>query len=313
MTQTPESIKEEIRKILLSAGAAAVGFAKAEEIDREEDEKFHQWIKDGKNAGMDYLAKHRPLRKNPENVLSGCKTIISLAFNYLPSRWRNESLPSVACYAYGNDYHEALRELLNPSLESFKENLGGDWRLCIDSAPLPERYWAMKSGIGVKGLNGNIIIPGIGSCVFLVEILTSLSLSPDAPSLASCLRCAKCVEACPTGALSEEGEVDSRKCLSYLSIEHIGEWTSEQKKYISSLPNGILFGCDSCLRVCPMNNPMKPTEIKAFSILHPSINLIDYNPASLCREQFAGFFKGSPMKRMKFEGLCRNISSLPQN
>ena len=175
-------MKEEIRRRLINAGALAVGFAQAGEISPEVHKEYQTWIEEGHQGEMSYLERHLPLRQHTDNVLKEARTVISMAFGYAPKEWQPKSLPVIAVYAYGEDYHLVLREILNPVVKEFQKEYGGKWRICIDSAPMAERFWAVKSGIAKRGINGSVIIHKGGSLCFLVEILTTQSIEADHPS-----------------------------------------------------------------------------------------------------------------------------------
>lgn len=303
--------KEEIREQILKSGAVAVGFAKADDVDTLEMERYRQWIADGKHAGMDYLVRHAQLKTNPTYVLENAATIISIAFSYAPLTFRDPSLPMIACYAYGSDYHDVIRQRLMPIAAHLKENLGGEWRICIDSAPIAERYWALKSGIGIRGCNSTVIVEGAGAYTFLAEIVTTIAIQPDAPSTGECKKCGACLSACPQNALSKDGIIDSRRCLNYLTIEHRGDWEGEYAENIAT-PAGhhTLYGCDRCLRVCPHNRGISPTTIDEFMPRDSIITLTADDVESMMQEQFSATFKGSPIKRAKLAGLQRNAHNV---
>lgn len=302
-------MKERIRERLLNTGASAVGFAKAENIKREVQENYAHWINEGNNGEMDYLKRHTPLRQNPESVLSNARTVISLAYSYAPSEWRNPELPVVAAYAFGEDYHYALREILQPVVNTFKEEYGGSWRICIDSAPLEERFWAMKAGIGKRGLNGSIIVEPCGGWCFLVEIITSLQILPDTPSNDFCDKCGLCIKICPGRALKGDGSMDARKCINYLTIEKAGNLSQEELKLVKS-GKGYLYGCDLCLRVCPHNKEIFHTGLSRFGI---SDNIKDLSPEQILKlnkSEFKKQFKESPLLYAGFDKLYRNAQNL---
>lgn len=232
-----------LAELLRLEGAVAVGFAKAGEVDAREWRRFEEWLSAGYCAGMDYMKRHRDLRRDPRLLLPDARFVVSIAFNYRqPNPWKG-----VATYALGQDYHKVLRKRLKRVVRSMREEAGGNWRICIDSAPVLERYWALKSGIGIRSkLNGNVVVPGYGSMVFLAELLTDLDLGEE---------CLPAVgypgdetdgdvsnRVCPTGALLSDGCIDARRCINYLTIEHPEELTGEQHKMVGP----ALFGCDIC-------------------------------------------------------------------
>ena len=303
--------REEIIEALIGAGALKAGCAPAGEIAAEEYGRYCNWIQFGKNGGMDYLSRHQELRKHTDNVLPGAKTVISMAFSYVPEKWRNPALPKIAAYAYGKDYHEVIRQRLQPLLREFKEKYGGVWRLCIDSAPVAEKYWAQKCGIGEVGKNGLIFTDKAGSLCVLAEILTTLVLCENneeierkSSSKIDCSDCDACIRNCPGQALSENGLLDARRCINYLTIEHRGEWDEEQKEILRKA-RSPLFGCDICIRVCPRNRDIKPTNIPEFQALKDVVNLDRGELEKIDEREFKLIFKESPIKRMTFDGLKR--------
>lgn len=299
--------KEEIRKLILGSGAVATGFAEATPVDARAAYEYDKWIGEGHHASMGYLERHAPLRKDPSNVLEKVRTVISTAFSYEPQEPSVATAPAIACYAWGDDYHDVIRRRLAPVVDRLKTEYGHDWRICIDSAPIPERYWAMKAGIGRRGINGSVGVDGYGCNIFLAEILTSLPVAPDAPTEAFCHNCGACVKACPTGALLGDGTVNCRRCINYLTIEHRGEWDAEGKVAMAT-PQGrrSLFGCDICHNVCPLNKGARPTLIEEFFPRKEIISLTSGDGARMNQSDFSSRFKGSPIKRAKLEGLLRN-------
>ncbi len=310
-------LKETIREEILATGAVAVGFAEAAEVDSVAMESYKTWIADGNHASMDYLARHEALKTHPRHVLEDVATVISIAYSYAPSEWLAPALPVIAAYAYGDDYHDVLRRRLEPVVAALKQLYGGNWRICIDSAPLAERYWAVKSGIGKRGLNGSVIVDGYGSYIFLVEVLTSLRMTPDAPSEAFCRRCGECLKACPQKALLSDATIDCRRCLNYLTIEHRGPWEDEELAAMQTpAAKHTLFGCDICQRVCPHNQDIPSTEIPEFHTregMMEALSRLFYTPEgikSMTQTEFSTLFKGSPIKRAKLDGFLRNAANL---
>lgn len=295
-------MKEEIRVKILQTGAVAVGFAKAGEIDPEVHKDYVKWIEGGNHGEMGYLERHVVLRRNTDHVLPGAKTVISVAFSYAPDEWLPKDRPMIAAYAYFEDYHEYLREILKPVVKGFQERFGGKWRICVDSAPVSERYWAIKSGIGKRGKNGSIIVEGCGGLCFLVEVLTTLEIEADKPSERECNGCGLCVKLCPSGALKGDGSIDARRCINYLTIEKKGEFSDEEKEILSQ-GKGFLYGCDICVRQCPENKNIKKSQLpknKEIELLTPDKIL------KLDDKKIKTILAGSPLLYAGVDKLKRN-------
>lgn len=305
-------MKRKIRERLLSSGALAVGFARAGEICPEVDEAYGEWISQGNHGEMAYLERHRPLRRHTDSVLPGANTVISLAFSYTPSEWRPPELPYIAAYAYGDDYHIALRERLTSLIKEFQEEFGGKWRICIDSAPVAERYWAVKSGIGRRSVNSNVIIDEYGSFCFLVEILTTIEIEPDPSPMNTgigCMGCGKCVEVCPGKAINGDGTIDARLCINYLTIEKKSEFSEEEKETIRK-GTGHLYGCDLCQRVCPHNQGITPVALNCFKLRDFIKKLTPDRIQTLSETDFRQLFRQSPLLYAGIERLKRNAECL---
>lgn len=245
---------------------------------------------------MDYMERYPELRRNPGLLLEGAKSILCCAFPYA----QIERSPLFSDYAVGDDYHEVLRKRLAPValfMESIVEN--SKTRICIDTAPIRERYWAWRAGLGVIGLNNQLIIPGTGSKVFLSEILWTATADYGSPAEGDCGRCSACVRACPGGALDGKGSIDCSRCLSYLTIEHRGElpeWLSLDKR---------IYGCDICQDVCP-HNTCPPEALPEFRLRTAVAALSRETIDSMTQEQFSATFTHSAVKRAKLAGLKRN-------
>lgn len=292
--------KKQLRERILASGAVSAGFADAEEVPEEENSLLSAWINAGHNAGMEWISRHQSLRRNPENVLPGVKSIISVAYSYAPAVRENtfSRRPYVARYAYNSDYHISIRMRLAEALSELPE---GSFRICIDSAPLPERYWAVKAGVGFIGDNGALIVPDTGPEVFLAEILTTAHFEPDSPLSRECLHCGACRNACPTGALLPDSSVDCRRCISYLTIEHRGHWSDPLALDAMNTAQGkkTLFGCDCCISVCPLINS------SVYSVL--PMSPVPQYPFGLSENNLRKSFPSSPLLRAKREGLLRNF------
>lgn len=300
--------REGLRAALLEAGAAAVGFASAGPVSEDEDRRLRGWLAAGHHAGMTWMERHADLRRNLDNVLPGTRMVISLAFPYAPERERPSDLPYLSRYAYGRDYHEAIRSLLTAVLE--QTGLLSSCRICIDSAPVSERFWAIRAGIGYRGDNGALIVPGIGPEVFLAEILTTIEFEPDAPADAECLHCGACRRACPTGALLPDGTIDCRRCISYLTIEHRGPWTDPDAIAAMSTPAGrtSLFGCDRCITACPLRNDTSSPHTWAPTL--PAMLALAPSDIPAQQSEFKRRFAHTALLRPGLQNLLRNIANL---
>ena len=292
------SIESSIKELITRAGAVAVGIAEAMPVEQEAAEAYDLWLEQSKNAGMAYMERYRDIRRDPRMLLDGCKSIITAAFSYA----QKDHSTLFSDYALGKDYHDVLRQVLAPATQ-FLENYspGTSTRICIDSAPIRERYWAVKAGIGFIGLNNQLIIPGIGSKVFLAEILWTGQLQADNPCKLSCGECRRCLQACPGHALDGHSALDASKCLSYLTIEHRGE-----------LPPGVsfpgkIYGCDICQDVCPHNNNQDHAKtLPEFLPSEEILNLDRERIRNMDNDHFRMLFRKSPVWRIKLANLQRN-------
>lgn len=300
--------REGLRAALLEAGAAAVGFASAGPVSEDENRRLRGWLAAGHHAGMAWMERHADLRRNLDNVLPGTRTVISLAFPYATKRERPSDLPYLSRYAYGTDYHEAIRSLLTAVLE--QTGILSSCRICIDSAPVSERFWAIRAGIGYRGDNGALIVPGIGPEVFLAEILTTIEFEPDSPSYAECLHCGVCLRACPTGALQADGTIDCRRCISYLTIEHRGPWTDPDAIAAMSTPAGrtSLFGCDRCITACPLRNDTSSPH--TWNQPLPAMLALAPSDIPARQSEFKRRFAHTALLRPGLQNLLRNIANL---
>lgn len=307
---SPSLCKDHIRSIAANEGFDACGFARAREIAPEAQAAYETWISEGKHGCLQYMERHAALRNNPQLLLEGAATVMVLAMNYYPQRFQSPEAPQFAYYAYGNDYHEVVRQRASVIVEKMRANYGGDYRICVDTAPLRERYWAQQAGVGFVGLNNQLIIPGKGSYFFLCAILTTLEITPDEPLVSSCGNCRRCVKACPAGALSNPpGAVDARRCLSCLTIEYRGELPPSALKCIGNR----VYGCDECQKICPHNAEAEATKIAEFQPSEELLTLDAKALAALTDEKFRLLFRHSAVKRTKHSGLQRNISAVLQN
>jgi len=300
------SISEQIRLYAASIGFDACGFSKAESIGTER-EHLKAWLDKGYNAGMDYLSRNLDKRCDPTLLVEGAKTIISVALNYYPAKKQSPSNPQIAYYAYGKDYHDIVKVKLQQLLDYIRTllpNVTG--RAFCDTAPVMERYWAAKSGIGFIGKNSLLIIPQKGSYFFLGEIIIDAELKYDEPISLSCGNCTRCLDACPTNAFEDKYILDSGKCISYQTIENKGEID----KHIIPLLNNRFYGCDICQQVCPWNRFSKPHNTPEFNPSDELLFLTQDQLDNLTETEYQWIFKGSAMKRAKLWGLQRNAKAI---
>ena len=292
-----------IKSQAASLGFDACGFAAAVPVDEEAVARYDRWIELGHNGCMTWAAGHRDLRRDPSLLLEGAQTVISLALNYYPARFQPEGTLRVAYYAYGRDYHEVLREKLTELAHFIEEITHCVTRPCVDSAPIRERYWAQRAGIGFIGRNNCLIIPGKGSYFFLGEIVTTAILPPDEPCVMTCGDCGKCIKACPSGALNEEGAADASRCLSCLLIENHDE---ELPDWVSEVVGDKVVGCDECQLCCPHNAHAVATAIEDFALTETVETLTRDRINQMTSGEFKRTFAHSAIARLRPKNLRRN-------
>ncbi len=291
-----------LRSLMKDAQAVAWGVARAADIDAEAVGRYECWIASGRHAAMAYMENHREARNNPSGVLPGVRSVIVAAFSYLHPEPRG-ARQSIARYGRGRDYHEVVRERLGAVAERMNAEFPGlEWRVAVDTAPLRERYWAQRAGVGFVGKNNTLIVPGVGSWVVLGELLTTLDIEPDDPCVLSCCECGRCVEACPGGALGADGSaLDARRCLSYLTIEHRGSFPS------GAPSPSTLAGCDICQSVCPHNVGAPLSEIDDFAPVSPLLNMSSDEIMALSSSALRRLTRRTALSRIRPEDLRRNL------
>ena len=275
----------------------------------EEDAKLlENWLNNNYHGEMAYMENYFDKRLDPTLLVEGSKSVISLSYNYFPED-QISTLENfkISKYAYGQDYHEIIKEILNEMVAELKEEIGDfHCRVFVDSAPVLERSWAKKSGIGWVGKNANLITKQSGSFYFLAEIISDLELQEDSPTTDHCGTCTKCIEACPTDAIVSEKIIDGSKCISYATIELKNEIPESFKNKMEDW----MFGCDICQDVCPWNRFSAPHHQEKFKPNHFLENAKKNDWKELSQELFSETFRKSPVKRTKFAGLKRNIDFL---
>ncbi|MEJ0105668.1 MAG: tRNA epoxyqueuosine(34) reductase QueG [Bacteroidota bacterium] len=294
-----------IKKTAQQTGFDYCGIAKAERLD-DDAFRLEQWLNKGFQGNMQYMEKHFDLRIDPTKLVPGAKSVITLLKNYYPELSQNTYSPKISKYAFGNDYHEVIKEQLNEFLQSVIAETGNiHGRGFVDSAPVLERTWARKSGLGWIGKNGNLINKQSGSFYFIATLITDLQLEYDDPFAKDyCGTCTRCIDECPTEAILPGKVVDGSKCISYFTIELKEMLIPDEMK---NKFDGWMFGCDVCQDVCPWNRFSTPAKEKAFSPIPEILNFTTKEWEQLTEERFKEIFRHSPLKRSKFAGIKRNL------
>ena len=296
-----------VKKLAKQIGFSSCGISKARFL-QEEEKNFENWLKKGYQGTMSYLEKNFDKRLDPQKLVPGAKSVISLTYNYFPQKKTlNENSFIISKYAYGKDYHFIIKDKLKALFNLLKKEIGDiEGRVFVDSAPIHERAWAKISGLGWIGKNSLLLNKKMGSYFFLAEIICDLDLEYDSRVSDHCGTCTKCIDACPTDAITESQVLDANKCISYLTIENKNEIPKELSKSF----NNYIFGCDICQDVCPWNKFAKPHNEKEFLPKEELSKFTKKDWQELTNETFNKIFKNSAVKRTKFEGLKRNIKAL---
>jgi epoxyqueuosine reductase len=294
-----------IKETALSLGFTHCGIAKAAPLD-EDARRLEKWLHAGMHGSMQYLENHFDLRVDPTKLVPGAKSVITLTQNYYSPKKQPADSPKISTYAYGTDYHFVIKEKLNKLLASIQQKAGDIvGRGFVDSAPVLERTWAQKSGVGWIGKNGNLISKTDGSFFFIATIIVDLPLIYDDPFAKDyCGSCTKCIDACPTDAILPDKTVDGSKCISYFTIELKDAIIPSEMK---GKFDNWMFGCDTCQDVCPWNRFSKQHAEPGFTpnTAIESFGVQQWN--DLTKEGFKNVFKNSPLQRSKFEGITRNL------
>jgi len=299
--QNTQFIKNEALKL----GFLEVGISEAV-ILTEEEARLQNWLNIVHHGDMDYMQNHFEKRIDPTELVPGAKSVISFLYNYFTDKETDKSSFKISRYAYGKDYHNVLKKKLKTLLQIIKrKNPEAEGRYFVDSAPVLERAWARKSGLGWIGKSTMLINPKAGSFFFLAELVLNIELEYNTELISDhCGKCTRCIEACPTHAISEQGyQLDARKCISYLTIENRKEIPEE----FSGKMNNYIFGCDICQIVCPWNKFATEHKDNNFLPDNQLMNMNDDDWQGLIAQRFNELFESSPVKRTKFSGLRRNI------
>lgn len=295
-----------IKEKAAALGFISCGISKAEFLEQEAP-RLEQWLNSNRHGQMTYMENHFDKRLDPRLLVDGAKSVISLLLNYYPSEVQNPDSYKISKYAYGEDYHFVIKDKLKQLLAFIQEEIGEvNGRAFVDSAPVLDKAWAAKSGLGWVGKNANLITQKVGSFYFIAELIVDIELEYDTPTTDHCGTCTKCIDACPTDAIVSPYVVDGSKCISYFTIELKDNLPEEMKGKF----NDWMFGCDVCQDVCPWNRFSKPHQEPLFI---PKPELLEFSKRDwqeITKETFNKVFKNSAVKRTKFEGLMRNIDFL---
>ncbi len=292
-------IKQEAQRLgFLSCGISKAGFLE------EEAPRLENWLNNQMNGQMSYMENHFDKRLNPTLLVDDAKSVISLLLNYYPSELQNEDSYKISKYAYGQDYHHVIKEKLRELLHFIQTEIGEvSGRAFVDSAPVLDKAWAEKSGLGWIGKNSNLITQKVGSFYFIAELIIDLELDYDTPTTDHCGSCTACLDACPTEAIVAPYVVDGSKCISYFTIELKDNLPQEMKGKFDDW----MFGCDVCQDVCPWNRFSKPHNEPLFQVNSDILNFSKSDWEEITVDTFQKVFKNSAVKRTKYEGLLRNI------
>ena len=282
------------------------GISEASFLEKEAP-RLEKWLKNNSHGQMSYMENHFDKRLDPTLLVEGAKSVVSLLLNYYPSELQREDSYKISKYAYGQDYHFVIKEKLNELLFSIQEHIGAvSGRAFVDSAPVLDKTWAAKSGLGWIGKNSNLITQKVGSFYFIAELIIDLELEYDFATTDHCGSCTACLDACPTQAIIAPYQVDGSKCISYYTIELKDNLPDEMKGKLDDWA----FGCDVCQDVCPWNRFSKPHSEPLFQANPELLSYSKKDWEEITAETFQKVFKDSPLKRTKLEGLKRNIQFL---
>ena len=292
-------------------GFDACGIAQATALE-EESAHVEQWLESDCEGEMGYLTRNKEKRYDPRLLVEGTKSIVTVLYNYYPKQRIGDSDKfKIAKYAYGADYHDVLKRKMHQLLEGIEAQTGKleGTRLFVDSAPVLDRAWAVRCGLGFIGKNTTLIHPKKGSFFFIGHLFLPIELEGTGKPLTNrCGRCTKCLDACPSGALEAPFHIDARKCISYLTIEYKGSLAGIDPKTF----NGWMYGCDICQDVCPYNRFALPNREPDFQPSERLIAMHDEDWERLSKEDFDALFKHSAVQRAGYEGLKRNIDFISE-
>jgi len=300
-----------VKRLAQEQGFLSVGISKAEFMEPE-TRRLEEWLNNGYHGKMGYMENHFDKRVDPTKLVPGAKSVISLSYNYYnPAKQEDVLAPKISMYAFGEDYHHVVKDKLFTLIDDLREQIGEiNGRCFVDSAPVLERDWARRSGLGWIGKHTLLLSKQKGSYFFLAELITDLELEHDQPVQDHCGTCTNCIDACPTDAIGDDGYVlDASKCISYLTIELRDEIPSAFRDKME----GWMFGCDICQQVCPWNRFSSQHDESAFQPEDKLLSMKKKEWEEITSEVFGRIFEKSAVKRTKFSGLKRNIEFLNGN
>lgn len=296
-----------IKQIATQTGFDYCGIARAVPLD-DDARRLESWLSQGYNGAMKYMENHFELRVNPQKLVPGAKSVITLLYNYYPSVKLPErpDKPKISKYAWGNDYHEVIKARMRLFMQEMKQHIGDvNGRGFVDSAPVLERAWAQRSGLGWVGKNGNLINKQSGSFFFIATLIVDMELEYDTPLAKDfCGTCTKCIDACPTEAILDNRVVDGSKCISYYTIELKDMLIPDSMK---GKFDNWMFGCDVCQDVCPWNRFSRSTKEREFTPVTEILDFTKNDWEAMTEESFKKIFRNSPLKRSKYQGIKRNL------
>jgi epoxyqueuosine reductase len=293
-----------IKSKSIDLGFISCGISKADFLE-DEAANLENWLKNEMHGEMSYMERNFDMRLDPRKILNGAKSVISLTYNYYTDKLQKDENFKISKYAFGTDYHFVIREKLKNLLFLIREKVGDiNGRVFVDSAPILERAWAKKSGLGWIGKNTNLISKNVGSFFFLCEIIVDIELDYDYSTTDHCGTCTACIDACPTNAIVEPYKVDGSRCISYLTIE----LKENMPEYAKDSYDKWVFGCDICQDVCPWNKFSKPHNEPLFNADEKFLSMSKNEWLEITKETFDKVFKDSAVKRTGYDGLKRNIN-----
>lgn len=302
----PSTYSQMIKAEAQRLGFLACGISKVEFLE-DEAPRLERWLRQGMHGEMGYMENHFDKRLDPRKLVPGAKSVVSLLLNYFPRERQQEGTYRVSKYAYGEDYHRVIKDKLHELLAFISAAIGQvQGRAFVDSAPVLDKAWAARSGLGWVGKNSNLLTREVGSFYFIAELILDLELETDGPVTDHCGTCTACLDACPTQAIVQPYVVDASRCISYFTIE----LRNQIPEGFKGLWDDWIFGCDVCMDVCPWNRFAKPHREPRFEARKELLEMSRGDWEELTEEVFAGLFSKSAVKRAKFEGLKRNVRFL---